>query len=298
MFTIQTEEGRRTAVWAETADVAEWSNMDVFAKVEYLREHLPHVFRCGVFSGAWSAKPEVRLTNAWSEIATKCLTPTSWQVGIDDAETIKKLVNTFEGVPREIFDSTEKALYVQKLNGIEGGLLFKDLGVDETLEKWRRLITWVVKHYPEFPDSFRWDETLPKNAVAFAARVILGGVKPSEIGKDLFKNRRNMISFNENGIMMLSDEAINDGWTVEWSFKENPDHSAGEISPMDCFGMSGAISLTIREAFSKAIGGDKAEEKKFRKTLSVPIVPEQWEVDAGVVIGLVQQKKRKGGFFK
>ena len=66
---------------------------------------------------------------------------------------------------------------------------------------------------------------------------------------------------------------------------------------MDCFGMSGAISLTIREAFSKAIGGDK-EEKKFRKTLSVPIVPEQWEVDAGVVIGLVQQKKKKGGFFK
>ena len=298
MFEIKFDEttGKRVACWTETADLAGWSDMEVFEKVGFLREHLPHVFRCGVFSGAWSAKPEVRLVNTWSEIATKCLSPTAWQVGVDDAETVKKLVDTFEGVPREIFDATEKTLYVQKLNGIEGCFLFKDLGVDEILSKWRRLITWVVKHYPGFPE-FRWEEKLPKNTVAFAARVILGGVKTSEIGADLFKNRRNMISFNENGIMMLSDDAINDGWTVEWSFKENPDHSAGDLSPMDCFGMSGAISLTINEAFAKAIGGGKAEEKKFRKTICVPIVPEQWEADAGVVVGLVQ-KKKKGGLFK
>lgn len=296
MFAIQTtEEGRRTAVWTDNADLTGWSEMDIFEKVSYLRQHLPHVFRCGVFSGAWSGKPEIRLSNAWSEIATKCLTPTSWQVGVDDADTIKKIVDTFEEVPSEIFDATEKALYVQKLNGIEGSLLFKDLGVDQMLAKWKRLISWVVKHYPEFPDGFCWKEKLPENTVAFAARVILGGVKPSEIGADLFRNRRNMISFNENGIMMLSEEAINDGWTVEWSFKEKPDHSAGELSPMDCFGMSGAISLTIRDAFNKALG-DKGE-KVFRKTYNVPIVPEQWEVDAGVVIGLVQ-KKKKGGLFK
>ena len=295
MFEIKFDEttGKRVACWTETAagELENWPEMTVFEKVEFLRQNLPHSFRCGIFSGAWSSSPEIRFVDTWKEIATKCLSPTSWQVHIDDADTIAKIVDVFKDVPDCLFREIKSVIYEQKLNGIAGMLLFKDLGVSEMLGRWKRLLKWVVKYYPEFPDGFHWAEALPTHAIAWAARVILGDIKPSDLAKDCWKNRRELIQLTEHGLMLLNDEGAKK-LTVEYSFKRDADHSAGDVDIMDCFGMSTAIHCIVNDAFA-GLGKDKTMPPKLRKTVYIGMIPEQWMVDAGVVVGLIPKREMK-----
>ena len=109
--------------------------------------------------------------------------------------------------------------------------------------------------------------------------MILYGIKPSKIGIQLFKEHK--VDISENGILTLKKDS---GIETRWHFKNREDQKEGDPSEIDSFGISGSISMCFARAF--------AEDKDV---LVCNKVPEQWEVDANVFIGL---KTKKSGIFK
>ena len=187
--------------------------------------------------------------------------------------------NMFKDVDHELIEILNAVSFREKLSGMVFFSEEKDM--DTVMRKWRKFKDWVVKYYPAFGEEghlLRWSSDpavkLPENSVAWAARVILGGIKPSEAGISQFKMGN--VEISPSGLMTLSDAS---GLVSRWHFPETKPGS-GNPTPLDSFGLSGSIGAAMQRAF-----GDDKDVIECNK------VPEKWEVDLNLFIGYKEKKK-------
>ena len=229
---------------------------------------------------SWSSEFEIRISTVRK---TTCLGPTRWLVNADDMETLEKLYNYFKYIDHTMVGILGKVCFEQKLHGMK--LFCEEEDIDEMLKRWDKFTKYMLKHFPEYAETstcdrgFHWDEKKGENVIAWAARCILGGIKPSRVGIDAVKAKTAQI--DESGLLTFTEKS---GLKSRWHFVEGGSDGERHITALDCFGISGSIGCAMQKAF----GNDKdiVETNK---------VPEQWEIDAGVFIGIKAPKK---GIFK
>lgn len=223
---------------------------------------------------------EIRLS---AERPTTCYGPRHYIINIDDITTVERLWSMFKDVDHELIEILNAVSFREKLSGMVSFSEEKDM--DIIMRKWRKFRDWVAKRYPGFGKDWgdeghllHWSTDpavkLPKNSVAWAARVILGGIQPSEAGIAQFKLGN--VEISPSGLMTLSEAS---GMVSRWHFPECKPGS-GNPTALDSFGLSGSISAAMQRAF-----GDDKDVVECNK------VPEQWEVDANLFIGYKTAKK-------
>ena len=229
-----------------------------------------------VSMGPWDGF-EIRLTQ---ESESVCYGPMHWKVNVDDIDLIKRLSVTFKHIDITMLDVLNKVWGHEHL-GMHIGFM-KECDIDEMLRRWDRFNNWVGKYYSDYQKNstdrkFDWlkHQSLPDNSVAWAARVILYGIKPSKIGLKLFKEHKTEIA--ESGILKLTKDS---NLVSRWHFSD----AEGAVSTIDSFGLGGCIGAAMQKAFS-----DEKDIVECEK------LPEQWEIEANVFIGL---KTKKTGLFK
>ena len=150
--------------------------------------------------------------------------------------------------------------------------------VKRVFARWRKYLSWVRKHYDTYNKVLWWRESsLPDNMPAWAARVILGGVVPSEVGINAVKS--GFAEIDECGILTYKKVSIGSDKCVRYSVFDFSDDPSGKY---ECFGYSGALSLDIQKCF-----GRDTEPNTFH----VSKIPEQWELDRGFYRGCEPAKK-------
>ena len=226
--------------------------------------------------GSWEGF-EIRLT---AEGKSTCYGPMRWQVNVDDIELIGRLIEAFQHIDHTMLGVLNKVWGYEHL-GMHLGLMH-DCDIDEMLHRWERFNNWVGKYYPEYQKDpldrkFDWmkHKSLPENSIAWAARVILYGIKPSTLGLKLYTEHK--VEVAENGILKLTEDS---GLISRWHFSDE----AGAVNTIDSFGIGGCIGAAMQKAF-----GDEKDIVECEK------VPEQWEIEANVFIGLKTVRK---GLFK
>lgn len=133
----------------------------------------------------------------------------------------------------------------------------------EILKRWEKYIDWVVKHYPEYGNhQFDWlfKSGHPDNYPAWAARAILGDIKPGPYTNKLI--REGKVVFGEDGYARLTKPLA--VFNFEYS---DATHSVGQTG------------------YRRLTGGDfdccfESNSRIARCTK----VPEQWEIDEGVFV--------------
>lgn len=226
--------------------------------------------------GSWEGF-EIRLT---TEGESLCYGPMRWQVNVDDIELIGNLIEAFQHIDHTMLDVLNKVWGYEHL-GMHLGFMEK-CDIDEMLHRWERFNNWVGKYYPDYQKEpldrkFDWmkHKSLPDNSVAWAARAILYGIKPSAIGLKLFTEHKTEVS--ESGILKLTADS---NLVSRWHFSDE----SGAVNTIDSFGIGGSLGAAMQKAF-----GDDKDIVECEK------VPEQWEIEANVFIGL---KTKKKGLFK
>ena len=223
---------------------------------------------------------EIRLSE---EHPTACYSPLNFIINLDDIITVERLWNMFRDVDHELIEILNAVSFREKLSGMVFFSEEKDM--DTIMRRWRKFREWVAKRYPAFGKDFgeeghllHWSADsavkLPKNSVAWAARVILGGIKPSEAGISQFKMGN--VDISPSGLITLSDAS---GLVSRWHFPECKPGS-GNPTTLDSFGLSGSISAAMQRAF-----GDDKDVVECNK------IPEQWEIDHNLFIGFREKKK-------
>lgn len=226
--------------------------------------------------GSWEGF-EVRLTEEGNSV---CYGPLWWKINVNDVDLIERLAEAFQHVDHTMLEVLNKVWGHEHLGMYVG--LMEELDIDEVLHRWTRFNRWVGKYYPDYQKKpldreFGWmkHKSLPENSISWAARVILYGITPSEIGLKLFKEHKTEIS--ESGILKLTEDS---GLECRWHFKKREDRQKGDPSEIDSFGIGGCLSACMQRAF-----GDEKDIIECNK------VPEQWEIDANVFIGVISKKK-------
>lgn len=226
--------------------------------------------------GSWEGF-EIRLTEEGNSV---CYGPTYWKVNVNDVELIERLAAAFEHIDHTMLEILNKVWAYQHL-GMHVGFL-EELDIDEMLRRWDRFNNWVGKYYPDYNleplnRAFNWTKhkSIPDNAIAWAVRVILYGIKPSKIGMQLFKEHK--VEVDPTGILKLTEDSELE---CRWHFKKREDRQKGDPSEIDSFGIGGCLSACMQRAF-----GDEKDIIECNK------VPEQWEIDANVFIGVAPKKK-------
>ena len=222
--------------------------------------------------GSWDGF-EIRLTQ---ESDSVCYGPMRWKVNVDDVDLIERLAGMFRHIDHTMLSALNKVWGCEHLGmHIE---FMKECDIDEMLHRWDRFNKWVGKYYPDyqkksFDRKFDWlkHQSLPDNSVAWAARVILYGIKPSKIGLKLFKEHKAEIT--ESGILKLTEDS---NLVSRWHFSD----ATGAVDTIDSFGLGGCIGAAIQKAF-----GDEKDIIECDK------IPEEWEIEANVFIGLKEKKK-------
>lgn len=218
---------------------------------------------------------EIRLTQESSSV---CYGPMKWKINVDDVDLLNRLSEVFKHIDYTMIGILNKVWGYQNM-GIHIGFM-EEVNIDDMIARWKRFNEWMSKHFPEYASNplerkFDWEspEGLPKNTIAWGARCILYGIKPSKTGITLFKEGK--VDVHENGVLTLKKDS---GLETRWHFKKREERKDTDPSEIDSFGVAGALSA----CFSKAFTDDK-------DIISCNKIPEQWEVDANVYIGL--QKK-------
>jgi len=222
--------------------------------------------------GSWEGF-EVRLTEEGNSV---CYGPLRWQVSVNDTDLIERLAAAFEHIDHTMLEVLNKVWGHEHL-GMHIGLM-EELNIDEVLHRWQRFNRWVGKYYPDYnieplQRGFGWmkHKSLPENSISWAARIILFKIKPSEIGLKLFKEHK--VEIDPTGILKLNKDSK---LVSRWHFSD----AKGAVSTIDSFGISGCIGAAMQKAF-----GDEKDIVECEK------IPEQWEIDANVFIGVVSKKK-------
>lgn len=224
---------------------------------------------------------EVRLTECGESTA---FDPIHWRINPKDAALVEKLHEQLKNIDHTMIEIINK-VWMHPTLGLHLGFM-KPQDIDTMLKRWERFNAWMLKHFPDYAKkgyerAFDWQNPkgLPENTIAWGVRTILYGIRPSEIGLKLFKEHK--VDITENGILTLKKDS---GIETSWHFKKREDRKEDDPSEIDSFGLSGSISM----CFARALSDDK-------DILECNKVPEQWEVDANVFIGL---KTKKTGLFR
>ena len=219
---------------------------------------------------------EIRIT----ESKSTCYSPVRWRINAADIELIERLAAAFQHIDYTMFRILNKVWAHDHL-GTHFGFM-EELDIDEMLRRWERFNKWVGKYYPDYNEEplhrkVGWDDhkSLPANSIAWAARVILFGIKPSDVGLKLFKEHK--VEITEAGLLMLTEES---GLVSRWHFSD----AKGAVNTIDSFGLGGCFDAAMQKAF-----GDDKDIVECNK------IPEQWEIEANVFVGLKPEKK---GLFK
>ena len=240
-------------------------------------------------SGAFGAVPISVSYESWNGLEvrlTECgestvFDPIHWRINVNDIELIEKLHEQLKYIDHSMITIINK-VWMHPTLGLHMSFM-EAQDTDMILKRWERFNTWMLKHFPDYAKkgyerAFDWQnpKELPENIIAWAVRYILYGVKASDVGIRLLKERKADIS--EAGIMSLKKDS---GLVTRWHFKSREDRKKGDPSEIDSFGLSGSISMCFARAFS--------EDKDI---ITCAKVPEQWEVDANVYIGIETTKKK------
>ena len=241
-----------------------WNKVDIESKLSALSRELHIPVR--ITQEPWEGL-QIRLS---SKQKTCSFGPKYWVLNADDVESAIRFVNLFEKVDSTMIHIVNDVVMDKKL-GMNIGWL-EPVDMDTMARRWKNYISFIEKHFVDFNEPYKvWpqDDTLEKNTAAWAARVILGGIKPSKIGLKLYKEHK--VDIDKSGILRLKDK---DAQTV-WNF-ENSD-----TSEIDSFGFGSIVGIALQKAFSEKKDGYIRTEK----------VPEQWEIDANVYVGIEEPKK-------
>lgn len=246
-------------------------------------------WKCRILSGAigvpvlitsesWSGnKMEIRLEE--SDYGQSAVFDCKhFRLAISDEVMFKKLVYTLGKLPHEVVKAVDGAFLDERADGILS--LMKPASqdaADKILYRWKKYIDWVEKHYPNQDDSIFWEtEKLPKNMLAWGARAILGGVKPSRIAVRAIS--KGIAEIDSSGVVKYTEDSKLFS-VYDFSATEN---GRGRY---ESFGWSSAMSLSLHKAVEAAFGGKDADD-----VFTVNKIPEQWEIDAGYYTGI--KKKR------
>lgn len=214
--------------------------------------------------GEWNGF-EIRIVDGKS----RWLSPISVELNINDTEFCEELTGLFRHVDRSLVETLNRVSFNERFTFVS----FMDTQSSELMKKrWVRFNEWLERHVlTEDGDCAVETKQLAENMTAWAARVILGGIAPSEEGKRLLREGKCEIA--PTGHLTLKKSS---GLVTRWHFAEGV---KGVPSAIDSFGVSGAVSA----AFSKSCNGDGIIRNNK--------VPELWEVQANVYIGLEEMKK-------
>ena len=241
---------------------------DEIAKVELMLLTLSNETRfewkiSGLGKFDWDKRPQVRLTTG--SMFSKAVSAKHFEVAITDLETIEKIKKCFD---RRYLTALFEMLTEVELNEKNGSNA--PFSIEDALQRWEKYFSWLEEHYPQFGKSETWllESSHPDNLAAWAARVILGGVKPSKIGLQLLREGR--VAIGEDGYLRLTG-------------KERSIYDFSHEDPCNSVGSQGSKHLT-GGAFKCVF---KAHESRVCETTKVP---EDWEIKMGLFKGLTTQK--------
>jgi hypothetical protein len=228
----------------------------------------------------WSGL-EIRLTESGESCAFDAI---HWRINVEDTDLISTLHEQFKNIDHTMIGIINK-VWMHPTLGLHLGFM-NPQDINKMLKRWERFNAWMSKHFPEYKKksserAFDWQnpKAFPANTIAWATRCILYGIKPSSTGIKLFKEHK--VDISENGILTVKKDS---DIVTRWHFKNREERKDGDPCEIDSFGISGSITM----CFSRAFADDK-------DVLECNKVPEQWEVDANVFVGL---KTKKTGLFK
>ena len=215
-------------------------------------------------SEIWGDHPQVSITSVGE---SKFIDPIHVHLNVEDENTVEVIDDLFCSIPTELLEAIAGTRFEQKW-GIEN-----PMSIDEGIRRWAKFLAWVQEHYTGFPET-GWliNSHQPENLLHWAARVILGGVKPSKIGLALLREGKAIIG--DDGYLRLPRaEAL-------WEF----DHH--NYDGTQSVGIAGERRL-VGKPFNAVFTSETSRVCKATK------IPEEWEMKLGIFKGFTSRELTK-----